>query len=64
MQIRVHMSTVERWCSVLERHRSAEEPEVLRMACAESLCLVGAPLLSHSLREHSTPAVMIRCKIS
>ncbi|XP_044051427.1 thyroid adenoma-associated protein homolog isoform X2 [Siniperca chuatsi] len=53
------ISMFQRWCSVLECQRSPDAPEVLRMACAEALCVGGVPLLS--LREHSTlPAIMIR----
>ncbi|XP_067376091.1 tRNA (32-2'-O)-methyltransferase regulator THADA isoform X2 [Channa argus] len=54
-------SVFQRLCSILECHRSPEVPEVLRMACAEALCVAGVPLMSHSQREHSTlPAIMIR----
>ncbi|XP_040011618.1 thyroid adenoma-associated protein homolog isoform X2 [Xiphias gladius] len=57
----VKISTFLRWCSILECHRSPDAPEVLRMACAEALCVAGAPLMSHSLRKPSTlPAIMIR----
>lgn len=55
------MSVLLRWCSILERHRSPDAPEVLRMACAEALCVAGVPLMSHSLNKHSAlPEVMIR----
>lgn len=55
------MSVVQRWCSILECQRSPDAPEVLRMACAEALCVAGVPLMSRSLREHSTlPAIMSR----
>lgn len=39
---------LERWCCILESHRTPENPEVLRMACAEAVCVAGVPL---SLRE-------------
>ncbi|XP_042345011.1 thyroid adenoma-associated protein homolog [Plectropomus leopardus] len=52
----VKTSVFERWCSVLECHRSPDAPEVLRMACAEALCVAGVPLMSHS----TLPALMIR----
>lgn len=48
---------LERWCCILENHRTPESPEVLRMACAEALCVAGVSL---SLREHSR-AFMSRC---
>ncbi|XP_029018026.1 thyroid adenoma-associated protein homolog isoform X2 [Betta splendens] len=50
---RLKASMMQRLCSVLERHRSPEAPEVLRMACAEAL-----DSLSQSLRESSS-AIMI-----
>lgn len=51
----------QRLCSILECHCSPDAPEVLRVACAEALCVAGVPLISHSLREHSTLyAIMIR----
>ncbi|XP_041793146.1 thyroid adenoma-associated protein homolog isoform X2 [Chelmon rostratus] len=46
-------SMLQRWCSVLECQRSPDAPEVLRMACAEALCVAGVPL------PHST-AIMSR----
>uniref|UniRef100_A0A7N8YBI2 Si:ch211-225b11.4 n=1 Tax=Mastacembelus armatus TaxID=205130 RepID=A0A7N8YBI2_9TELE len=49
----VKMPLLLRWCSILEGHRSPEAPEVLRMACAEALCVGGVPLMSRSLRDHS-----------
>lgn len=48
---------LERWCCTLENHRTPESPEVLRMACAEALCVAGVSL---SLREHGR-AFMSRC---
>lgn len=61
VQIRLKISMYQRFCSILECHCSPEAPEVLRVACAEALCVAGVPLMSHSLREHSTlSAVMIR----
>lgn len=49
---------LERWCCILENYRTPESPEVLRMACAEALCVAGVSL---SLREHSR-AFMSRCE--
>ncbi|KAK2837266.1 hypothetical protein Q5P01_014478 [Channa striata] len=58
---RVKTSVLQRLCCILECHRSPESPEVLRMACADALCVAGVPLLSHSLSERSPlPAIMIR----
>ncbi|XP_033946263.1 tRNA (32-2'-O)-methyltransferase regulator THADA [Pseudochaenichthys georgianus] len=50
------MSVSQRWCNILESHRSPAAPEVLRIACAEALCVAGVPLMSHS----TPPAIMIR----
>ncbi|XP_078106846.1 tRNA (32-2'-O)-methyltransferase regulator THADA [Sander vitreus] len=50
------ISVFQRWCRVLECHRSPDAPEVLRMACAEALCVAGVPLMSCS----TLPAIMIR----
>ncbi|XP_045890923.1 thyroid adenoma-associated protein homolog isoform X2 [Micropterus dolomieu] len=53
------ISVFQRWCNVLECQRSPDAPELLRMACAEALCVAGVPLMS--LTEHSTlPAIKIR----
>uniref|UniRef100_A0AAQ4PVQ3 Si:ch211-225b11.4 n=1 Tax=Gasterosteus aculeatus aculeatus TaxID=481459 RepID=A0AAQ4PVQ3_GASAC len=38
-------SVFQRWCSILECHRSPDEPEVLRMACAEALCVAAVHLV-------------------
>ncbi|XP_062273526.1 tRNA (32-2'-O)-methyltransferase regulator THADA [Scomber scombrus] len=55
------IAMIQRWCSVLECHCSPDATEVLRIACAEALCVAGVSLMSCSLREHNTlPAVMIR----
>ncbi|XP_044227695.1 thyroid adenoma-associated protein homolog [Thunnus albacares] len=55
------ISMIQRWCSVLECHRSPDATEVLRMACAEALCVAGVSLMSGSPREHKTlPDIMIR----
>lgn len=55
------ISTIERWCKVLECLCSPHSPEVLRVACAEALHLAGVSLISNSLRkQHSPPAMMIR----
>lgn len=59
VQISRKISVIQRWCSVLECQRSPDAPEVLRMACAEALCVAGVPLMS--LRGRRTlPAIMIR----
>ncbi|XP_031712265.1 thyroid adenoma-associated protein homolog isoform X1 [Anarrhichthys ocellatus] len=50
------ISVFQRWCSTLECQRSPDAPEVLRMACAEALCVAGVPLMSHS----PLPAITIR----
>eukprot|EP00064_Thunnus_orientalis_P006923 superscaffoldBa00000745_g6942 len=56
------ISMIQRWCSVLECHRSPDATEVLRMACAEALCVAGVSLMSRSPKEHKTlPDIMIRC---
>lgn len=47
------------WCNILECHRSPDSPEVLRMACAEALCVAGVPVMS--LRDHSK-AIAKRCE--
>ncbi|KAM7416659.1 hypothetical protein PAMA_018626 [Pampus argenteus] len=55
------ISMIQRWCSVLECHRTPDAAEVLRMACGEALCVAGVSLMSRSLREHNTPPdIMIR----
>ncbi|KAM9360663.1 tRNA (32-2'-O)-methyltransferase regulator THADA [Symphorus nematophorus] len=56
----LNTSVFQRWCSVLECQRSPDTPEVLRMACAEGLCVAAVPLISQ--REHSStlPAIMSR----
>ncbi|XP_034026181.1 thyroid adenoma-associated protein homolog [Thalassophryne amazonica] len=46
-------STCQRWCSILEGRRSPVVPEVLRLACAEALCLAGVVLMRLSLTEKS-----------
>ncbi|XP_026199632.1 thyroid adenoma-associated protein homolog isoform X2 [Anabas testudineus] len=62
---RLKISMFQRLCSILECHRSPEAPEVLRMACAETLCVAGVPLMSHSHRKHSIlSAITIRTKAS
>ncbi|XP_056276061.1 thyroid adenoma-associated protein homolog isoform X3 [Pseudoliparis swirei] len=52
----VKISVFHRWCSILERHRCPDAPEVLRMACADALCVAGVPLQSHS----ALPAIVSR----
>ncbi|XP_070759925.1 tRNA (32-2'-O)-methyltransferase regulator THADA [Enoplosus armatus] len=55
------ISMFQRWCRVLECHRSPDAPEVLRMACAEALCVAAVPLMSPRGRS-TLPAIMIRMK--
>uniref|UniRef100_A0A3B4ZZQ2 Thyroid adenoma-associated protein homolog n=1 Tax=Stegastes partitus TaxID=144197 RepID=A0A3B4ZZQ2_9TELE len=43
-----HSRFLHRWCSVLEYQRVPDAPEALRMACAEALCVAGAPLMNRS----------------
>ncbi|XP_068167990.1 tRNA (32-2'-O)-methyltransferase regulator THADA [Antennarius striatus] len=43
---RIKISMFQRWCSILECQRSPSAPEMLRMKCAEALCLAGVPLMS------------------
>ncbi|XP_061672934.1 tRNA (32-2'-O)-methyltransferase regulator THADA-like isoform X2 [Syngnathoides biaculeatus] len=50
-------SVIQRWCGVLESYRSPDVPEVLRIACAEALCVAGLPLVSQKL---IPPSVMIK----
>ncbi|XP_034548017.1 thyroid adenoma-associated protein homolog isoform X2 [Notolabrus celidotus] len=49
------ISMLQRWCNVLEIQRSPDAPEVLRLACAEALCVAVDSLL----RENSTPPVIM-----
>uniref|UniRef100_A0A3Q2Z881 Si:ch211-225b11.4 n=1 Tax=Hippocampus comes TaxID=109280 RepID=A0A3Q2Z881_HIPCM len=42
-------SLIQRWCGVMETHRSPDAAEVLRISCAEALCVAGLPLTSHNL---------------
>uniref|UniRef100_UPI0037E75B27 tRNA (32-2'-O)-methyltransferase regulator THADA n=1 Tax=Semicossyphus pulcher TaxID=241346 RepID=UPI0037E75B27 len=51
------ISLRQRWCSVLESLRSPDAPEVLRLACAEALCLAAAPLMRETI---PLSATMIR----
>ncbi|KAM9858631.1 tRNA (32-2'-O)-methyltransferase regulator THADA [Aulostomus maculatus] len=54
-------SVIQRWCCVLESHRSPDAAEVLRIACAESLCVAGVPLMSSSLEEPDRlPPIIIK----
>uniref|UniRef100_A0A3P8UEC5 Si:ch211-225b11.4 n=1 Tax=Amphiprion percula TaxID=161767 RepID=A0A3P8UEC5_AMPPE len=41
------ISALERWCNILEYQRAPDAPEALRMACAEALCVAGAPLMNN-----------------
>nr|XP_057925831.1 thyroid adenoma-associated protein homolog isoform X2 [Doryrhamphus excisus] len=41
-------SVIERWCGILESHRSPDSLEVLRVACAEALCVAGLPLMTQN----------------
>ncbi|XP_047675030.1 thyroid adenoma-associated protein homolog isoform X1 [Tachysurus fulvidraco] len=43
------MAILQRWCVLLEIHRCAEAPEALRLACAQSLYLTGAAVVTSSL---------------
>ncbi|XP_019956479.2 tRNA (32-2'-O)-methyltransferase regulator THADA [Paralichthys olivaceus] len=54
----LQISMLHRWCGVLECNRCSDGPEVLRMACAEALCVAGVSLMSHSLKKHCN--LMIR----
>ncbi|XP_019715994.1 thyroid adenoma-associated protein homolog [Hippocampus comes] len=44
-------SLIQRWCGVMETHRSPDAAEVLRISCAEALCVAGLPLTSHKIRK-------------
>ncbi|XP_054630132.1 thyroid adenoma-associated protein homolog isoform X2 [Dunckerocampus dactyliophorus] len=50
-------SVIERWCNILESHRSPDSLEVLRVACAEALCVAGLPLMSQN---RVPPTITIR----
>ncbi|XP_037115240.1 thyroid adenoma-associated protein homolog isoform X1 [Syngnathus acus] len=52
-----HSSVIQRWCDVLETRRSPDAAEVLRISCAEALCVAALPLMSHNL---IPPTVMIK----
>uniref|UniRef100_A0A3Q4H4T6 Si:ch211-225b11.4 n=1 Tax=Neolamprologus brichardi TaxID=32507 RepID=A0A3Q4H4T6_NEOBR len=55
------ISMIQRWCGILECLWAPDVPEVLRIACAEALCVAGAPLMSHTMKEYSTLVpIMIR----
>ncbi|XP_031425898.1 thyroid adenoma-associated protein homolog isoform X2 [Clupea harengus] len=41
-----------RWCSLLERHMVPHASEALRLACAESLCLAGGPLMRKDQKDN------------
>lgn len=43
------MVVLQRWCVLLEKHRCAEAPEALRLACAQALALTGAAVVSSSV---------------
>ncbi|KAJ8286052.1 hypothetical protein GJAV_G00034000 [Gymnothorax javanicus] len=47
-----------RWCGLLEVYRAPEAPEVLRLACAQALQLVGASMVCGALRGHSPNATL------
>ena len=59
LHISLKAAVLQRWCTILECHRLPDSPEVLRMACADALCVAGVPLLSQ--REHSK-AIASRCE--
>lgn len=48
---------IHRWCSVLESYRSPDAAEVLRIACADALCVAGVPPMSR--REHNTCSAIV-----
>ncbi|XP_060763342.1 tRNA (32-2'-O)-methyltransferase regulator THADA isoform X2 [Neoarius graeffei] len=43
------LGVLQRWCVLLETHRRPEAPEALRLACARSLALTGAAVVTRSL---------------
>ncbi|XP_016142052.1 uncharacterized protein [Sinocyclocheilus grahami] len=45
----VDLSLLQRWCSLLEKHRCPEAPEAFRTACAQALCLCGVHVVTRSL---------------
>ncbi|XP_074526959.1 tRNA (32-2'-O)-methyltransferase regulator THADA isoform X2 [Halichoeres trimaculatus] len=49
------ISSLQCWCSILEIQRSPDAPEVLRLACAEALCVAADSLM----RKHSVPSVVM-----
>lgn len=52
---------IQRWCGILECLWAPDVPEVLRIACAEALCVAGTPLMSHTMKEYNTLVpIMIR----
>ncbi|XP_013770425.1 thyroid adenoma-associated protein homolog isoform X2 [Pundamilia nyererei] len=60
-QSSLKISMIQRWCGILECLWAPDVPEVLRIACAEALCVAGAPLMSHTMKEYSTLVpIMIR----
>ncbi|MFT7808492.1 thyroid adenoma-associated protein homolog [Arapaima gigas] len=48
----------DRWCCLLEAHRTPEAPEVLRLACAQALRLAGIPFLSPCPQRRSADSVL------
>ncbi|XP_056135401.1 thyroid adenoma-associated protein homolog [Lampris incognitus] len=60
----LEISMFQCWSSLLERHRSPEVPEALRMACAEALCLAGVSIMSQVPEEHSSFPVFITAIVS
>nr|XP_015221939.1 PREDICTED: thyroid adenoma-associated protein homolog isoform X1 [Lepisosteus oculatus] len=54
-------SLTERWCRLLETHRTPETPETLRLACTHALQQAGMPLVSRTLRGVAPkPALSVR----
>lgn len=49
LSLSTDMVVLQRWCVLLEKHRCAEAPEALRLACAQALALTGAAVVSSSV---------------
>ncbi|XP_053726379.1 thyroid adenoma-associated protein homolog isoform X1 [Synchiropus splendidus] len=55
------VSVVQRWCGVLESHCTPDVAEVLRMVCADALCVAGVNIINHIMEEsHSERSILIR----
>ncbi|XP_066545375.1 tRNA (32-2'-O)-methyltransferase regulator THADA isoform X2 [Amia ocellicauda] len=58
-------SLTERWCGLLETHRTPETSDSLRLGCAKALRLGGAPLVRRALAGRAPcPALCARTRIS